>query len=505
MYAVEVNAPTPTIAAEVTRRLEWCLALCAVAAGLVFIVVGIDRPVWLDEANSVLIAKGGFAAIVDGLSRDNNFPLYYFVLSVWMRVFGDSEIALRSLSAIFYLGGCAAAFVLVRRLTGAARSGWYAALFYGVSPLAIRQAQNIRMYALLGMMCGLSLWCWVRLIRDGEESRAAWVWMVAVDLLGMLTHAWFAFVLAGQFAATVIFGRRRLVRFLLAAALAAVPWMLIWGIVFWRQLHNGATSWMPPMSPGLAVIALAEFYGPMGAVLLIAIAIASAATASFSKYRCAGSPFVIFAVCVAAPLAVSVVKPIYWPGRYLIIALPPLVAVLAPALAAPGRPAAAMAALLLMGVQVAAQVRHRDEVPEASLAPGQSDRTTAQFLLAHGSPDDAVVFTSLTRAPADYYFERAGAARRFREFSFPADVATHLGWTERTVTPSRRRSLEGEAAALAEQLCNISRLGRTVWFYDGPGEMRSILLQRLQATLSVRATHELEGPYHKRILEFGAN
>jgi 4-amino-4-deoxy-L-arabinose transferase-like glycosyltransferase len=487
-----------------TARLEWILMRCAVLAAVVFIVVGITRPVWLDEANSVLIAKTGFAGIVDGLSRENNFPLYYFVLSVWMRLFGDSEIAVRSLSAIFYLGGCAAAFAVTRRLAGESRSGWYGALFYALSPLAIRQAQNIRMYALLGMLCGWSVWCWLRVIRDRDESRGAWICLVAVDLLGMLTHVWFAFVLVGQFAATVIFERRRVARFVLAVAAAAVPWALLWGIIFWGQLHNGATDWMPPLSPALVMIALAEFYGPLGALVLFSMALFSAAIAGFGKYRRAGPPLVIFVVSVAAPLAISAVKPIYWPGRYLIIALPPLAAVLGSILSERNRPATAIAVLLLMGTQVTAHISKRNENPDASLPPGQSDRATAQFLLAHASAGDAVVFTSLTRAAADYYFHQAGAGRRFREFSFPADTATHLGWTERAVTKTRREALDAESAQLVTQLLDLARAGKTIWVYDGPGEVRSILLQRMEVNMSVRRAYPLEGPYHKRIVEFGA-
>jgi hypothetical protein len=471
---------------------------------VLFILVGITRPVWLDEANSVLIAKAGFTGIVDGLSRDNNFPLYYFVLSVWMRVFGDSEVALRSLSAIFYLGGCAATFVLARQLTGESRRGWYAALLYGVSPLAVRQAQNIRMYALLGMLCGLSLWCWLRMIRERDESRGAWIWLVVVDLLGMLTHAWFAFALAGQLVATVVFERRRLARFVLAVGTAAVPWVLLWGVVFWRQLHNGATNWMPPLKPALVMIALAEFYGPLGGLILFAMAAFFAASSGFAKYRFSAPLLVTFAVSVAAPLSVSLVKPIYWPGRYLIIALPPLATVLGVVLSTRGRPVAAIAALLLMGTQVAAQIEHRDDVLDAFLPPGQSDRTTAQFLLTHASQGDAVVFTSLTRAAADYYFQRAGARLRFREVSFPADTATHLGWTDGTVTQTRREALDTESAILVAQLREVARAGGTVWVYDGPGEVRSILLKRMAATMRVRREHRLEGPYHQRILEFGA-
>ena len=96
--------------AALAGHLDRLLAVCALAAAIVFIAVGIGRPVWLDEANSVLIAGHGFSGIVDALSRDNNLPLYYFLLSGWMRVFGNSEIAVRSLSAVFYLAGCAAAF-----------------------------------------------------------------------------------------------------------------------------------------------------------------------------------------------------------------------------------------------------------------------------------------------------------------------------------------------------------------------------------------------------------
>ena len=36
----------------------------------IFVAVGIGRPVWLDEANSVLIASRGFLGIIDSLRHD---------------------------------------------------------------------------------------------------------------------------------------------------------------------------------------------------------------------------------------------------------------------------------------------------------------------------------------------------------------------------------------------------------------------------------------------------
>src|SRR5687767_10835676 len=104
---------------------ERVLVVAALAAAVIFVAVGMGRPVWLDEANSVLIADRSMSGILEALRRDNNLPLYYFLLSFWIRLFGDSEIALRSLSAVFYLGGCAASWALGMRLTRDRRAAWY--------------------------------------------------------------------------------------------------------------------------------------------------------------------------------------------------------------------------------------------------------------------------------------------------------------------------------------------------------------------------------------------
>uniref|UniRef100_Q01PM2 Membrane protein-like protein n=1 Tax=Solibacter usitatus (strain Ellin6076) TaxID=234267 RepID=Q01PM2_SOLUE len=498
-------APVRLESDEVERYLERLLAACALAAAVVFIGVGIGRPVWLDEANSVLIASHGFSGIIDSLSRDNNLPLYYFLLSGWMRVFGNSEIAVRSLSAIFYLGGCGAAFALGKRLTGETRAGWYSAFFYEASALAILQAQNIRMYSLLGMLSGLSAWCWLRVIRDRDGSRGAWAWLLAVNSLGLLTHVWFVFVLGGQLAATAVCERRQLGRFVLAGVAAAVPFSVLWGPVFWHQLHNGATGWMPRLQPIFLILAGTEFYGPVASLLLFALAGACAIYAVRKGCSMGIAPLVlIFLASVAVPLAISFVKPIYWPGRYLVIGAASLAAVLGSILAgAPSRLVPALAGLLLLGAQVPAQFAGRDLVPGSQLPPGQSDRTTAEFLLAHAAPGDAIVFTSLSRAAADYYFGRAGAGHRFQEFSFPADTATHLGWMDSSAPPERQTRLEAEASWIAGQAGAIAGGGHAIWVYDGASiRVTELLTRRLNLTLNPRADYRLEGSYHKRILEY---
>ncbi len=489
----------------VSQYIERTLVIYALIAAGVFIAAGIGRSVWLDEANAVLIASHGFSGIVDSLSRDNNLPVYYFLLSVWMRLFGDSEIALRALSAVFYLGGCGAAYVLGKRLTGGRRVGLYCALFYECSTLAVRQAQNIRMYAMLGMLSALSVWCFLRIFRDKDYSGRAWIWFLTLNAMGLLTHVWFVFVLAGQFAAAAIFARKQLGRFLLGVAGAAVPFGLLWGRLFWGQLHNGATGWMPRLQPGFWIYAPLEFYGLLPVLFLYILVIAAAGIAGYGKWKRIAPVAIIFLVSLAVPLAISAIRPIYWPGRYAIIAVAPLAAVLGSCIATLlPRPLAAGIGMLLLSMQLAAHVSQRDRLPDAQLPLGQSDRTTASFLLAHASHGDVVIFTSLTRAAADYYLRRAGASRRFVEISFPAEVATHLGWNDPAVSTERQPLLDAEAAETASRLCALAARGSRVWMYDGfTPRVNRFLRDQLDSRLTLRGEYLLEGPYHKRILEYG--
>ena len=117
-----------------------------------------------------------------------------------------------------------------------------------------------------------------------------------------------------------------------------------------------------------------------------------------------------------------------------------------------------------------------------------------------------MVFTSLTRAPADYYFRRARAGGRFVEVSFPAETDSHLRWTPAEVPAGERGILEAEAAQTSDRLRQIVAGGGRVWLYDGFSvNFSTFLKKKLDAALPAPKEHALEGPYHKRILEYGGH
>ena len=475
-------ATCPTSAAS--RYFEGFLAAAALISAAIFVFSGMTRPVWLDEANSVLISSRSFSGIIAALGLENNLPGYYFLLALWMRLFGDSEIALRTLSGLFYLAGCGGAFALGRRLIGDRRAGWYSALFYECSAIAIRQAQNIRMYTMLGMLSAFSTLAFVRLFRDRDRSTGAWALFFTVNALGLLTHVWFVFVLFAQALAILTFERKQVVRFAAACAASALPFAVLWGPRFLAQFHNGATDWMNWFQVSFLIVTPLELYNPLAGMVLYTLAIGTLATAGARRCRelLPGNGvrmlLVIAIASLAVPLAVSALRPIYSPGRYTIIAVAPLAAVLGAVLSRLlPRPLLAITGVLLLAVQLYGHIERLGSAPDGQSRPGQSDRLTSGYLLSHAAPGDAIVFTSLTRAASDYYFRRAKAADRFVEISFPASAAAHLGRSDPKVLPARKPALESEALTLAARLRKLTDGGARVWTFDGYAPQQTAILR----------------------------
>ena len=155
----------PPFGMRLADRAERALIPLSAIAALIFVVIGASRPVWLDEVSSLSFATQDLHGIIERLRNDTNLPAYFLTLHAWIAVFGDSEAASRSLSAIFYLGTIVVVFVTGRFLFSDTRSALYCAFFYLISVQAIRQAQNIRGYTLLGFVAALSIFFFLRWIR----------------------------------------------------------------------------------------------------------------------------------------------------------------------------------------------------------------------------------------------------------------------------------------------------------------------------------------------------
>ena len=85
-------------------RLPWnyaCLIGVVAAAVLLRSPHLTQRSVWFDEACSWRTARFPVAQMIRSNVQDVHPPLYFLILKCWMTVFGDSTLALRSLSVLF--------------------------------------------------------------------------------------------------------------------------------------------------------------------------------------------------------------------------------------------------------------------------------------------------------------------------------------------------------------------------------------------------------------------
>ncbi|MGH9059703.1 MAG: glycosyltransferase family 39 protein, partial [Acidimicrobiales bacterium] len=129
------------------RRLVLAAATVMVLVG-VFLRFWAPTALWLDETISVNIARLPIAQIPQALSHDGAPPLYYFMLHVWMLAFGQSDLAVRSLSGLISVATLPLFWTAGKRLGG--RTTAWAAFALGVtSPFAIDYATNARMYSLM--------------------------------------------------------------------------------------------------------------------------------------------------------------------------------------------------------------------------------------------------------------------------------------------------------------------------------------------------------------------
>lgn len=144
-----------------THRLAPLAGLVALGALLRFATLD-ARSYWLDEVLTVDILEEGFGGTLSRLGEPGGGgPVYFFLAWPWAQVFGTSEVALRSLSALFGTATVPVAYWAVRELASR-RAGLIAAALAATGPLLVWQSQEARPYALLVLLGGVSFALFLR-------------------------------------------------------------------------------------------------------------------------------------------------------------------------------------------------------------------------------------------------------------------------------------------------------------------------------------------------------
>jgi mannosyltransferase len=323
------------------------------------------QSLWNDEGTAVALARRDLAAITRAAANDIHPPLYYYLLHYWMAVFGDSELAVRALSA--WLGTLVVllTFLWARTVAGSFASpdtgnsvGLAAAFFAALSPFQIYYSQETRMYILATLLGALSMYAFVHLlarwqaIPAGAETFGSAVgryltpavYLLASALL-LYSHYFAVTILVAQNVAWLWWLKKRRLRFALgwvALQIVVVAAYLPWLLLAQRQLRAWPAISEPlqlttlvfdvlrVFSLGLSADALPDLVLAGFALLLILgmLRLCSAAgdqaqtdgTRSARSTLCVTSLLYLF-VPIGAIYALSLQRPMYNP-KFLLLATP---------------------------------------------------------------------------------------------------------------------------------------------------------------------------------------
>ena len=409
-----------------------------------------DHEFWYDEALSFSMLPMRWTAIP---LIDFNPPLHQFLLRAWAALAGQSEAALRALSAAVGTLFVAAVIWAGREIFDA-RVGLWSGAFAAVAPMHIYYSQEARTYVLLTLtplLTYVTLWRAMR-----RNTWGSWALVSACAALALYSHYFAILALLPTVFLLLLWpekqeAKQRWIRYagaMFLSGLALLPWLLF---SFAPTLHGAFTS-----TPGVGVSWMAEAVQEIPKLLLIPKSLEILGLGSQADL----TPFVLkqftylqfphflrilglalllplgiwvllpwgdnqlgvlrlgtrkawLAIHLFFPLAalwlVSFITPIYVVGRYDIIAFPAYALLMGLAFAKLQRvrrigpilaAVVALGLLIPIGTKLVLYYRTAPERNQARRIASALHR-----LVANG---DTVVFTDLSGLPALYYLSRLG-------------------------------------------------------------------------------------------------
>lgn len=156
-------------------------------------LIYMTQSLWRDEAFTYFMSKQPFFKIISSTALDFNPPFYYFIMKLWMILFGSSEVALRSFSLIcFALSVYIVSLIFENIMHFSIKKTIFYSFLFLINPFLLYFAFEARMYSMLLLLTLASLYFLLM------KRYKFWFF---VSLVGLYTHYFFIFNIIGQFIA----------------------------------------------------------------------------------------------------------------------------------------------------------------------------------------------------------------------------------------------------------------------------------------------------------------
>lgn len=224
-----------------------------------------EESLWQDELVSVRFLD--VHGLLRFLQRYREYdppmtPIYFVIEYFWARLTGGSIYALRLLSVLFAMLSFPLFHGIARRMFDRRAAAW-ATLALAVSETHIYYSQEIRVYALVGLLALLAVYAMLRALESPRPARW-WALNIAANSILIWTHLYAPLLLVVQGVHLLVLWRRSPLRTAAwtaahAPAVAALAW---WISTINFETLGQAAAWIKP--PGLHDVTHALFVEYLG-------------------------------------------------------------------------------------------------------------------------------------------------------------------------------------------------------------------------------------------------
>lgn len=363
---------------------------------------------WRDEAFTYLLAKQNILNIITITAKDFNPPLYYFLVHFWMKIFGPSEISLRTISLILFWLTIYVLYMILRDIFNIPFKKIIMYLFLAVlNPLLLYYAFEARMYTMLAFFAALSSYAFL--------TKRKKLFLLST-VLGLYTHYFMIFVSIMQIGWYLILHRKRRNRKELFHYLTPILFFLPWLLIVIKAKGMGADSfWIEKPSlatfiqlPGIIFTGfengLRFYHKEIARVSLGLLVLLGYGFVSLRKHVQPKKTYLLYIVLwgIGLPFLIaliSLIKPMFLP-RYLIFSTIGLLLLVFSVLEHTPKLSRIIIYLLLIGVSVNFHIQQVKDRKKSDLR-----RIIREIKYLAGPNDVMYVINELDYFPAQYYFD----------------------------------------------------------------------------------------------------
>lgn len=179
-----------------------------------------------DEGHSLFVSQQPLLRILKWLKDDQNPPLYFFMLHVWIKVFDLNLTTLKCISIFFSSLAASSFFLFLNKIT-TRQIAFFGALLFTFCTAQIFFSREVRCFAFVQFLTIISSWFFYEALIESKKRR--WIFLAIVNALLLFTHYLTAFIILVQVITTLsTFRKEDILRSLKSNILTLLflsPWM----------------------------------------------------------------------------------------------------------------------------------------------------------------------------------------------------------------------------------------------------------------------------------------